>query len=317
MSGWDTYQSRIEARGVTKRETLENREIAAIYRKLPDNLSYTTVSLFDCMHGYNIESEEMQEYKKEKKVAIINSDNLNEKYLLTMPREDIENGSLILWMGEHWLVTERDANSTIYTRVKMVQCNHLLKWVSADHKIIKQWCIIEDGTKYLTGEYEDKRFIAARGDTRIYMELARNRESLKLNRTSRFIIDDDDSPVPLAYDLTKPLKLGGSFNQRGVFKFVLTETALTDNDDTVHHIADYYKHFPRQPWGEGTEPTAPGATYAVQTPEPTQPDDEPTGDPSGDTPGGTGGTDEPSPEPQTEDPPAAGTGQTGGKRVWL
>ena len=51
------------------------------------------------------------------------------------------------WMDNYWLITERDADTTVYTRAKMIQCNHLLKWVSDDNTIHEQWCIIEDGTK--------------------------------------------------------------------------------------------------------------------------------------------------------------------------
>ena len=80
-------------------------------------------------------------------VAIINSDNLNEKYIFSLPDEDIRHGDLIEWMDNHWLVTERDANTTVYTRAKLLQCNYLLKWVSEDHIVHEQWCVIEDGTK--------------------------------------------------------------------------------------------------------------------------------------------------------------------------
>lgn len=65
-------------------------------------------------------------------------------------------GNIIYWDGNYWIVEERDANTTIYTKAKLRQCNHLLKWVDPESKqIIEQWCYIEDGTKYLTGELED------------------------------------------------------------------------------------------------------------------------------------------------------------------
>jgi hypothetical protein len=148
-------------------------------------------------------------------------------------------------MDNYWLVTERDVNMTVYTRAKMVQCNHLLRWVSEDDKICEQWCIIEDGTKYLTGEYEDRYFVVTRGDSRIAMTLARNCETVKLNRSNRFIIDDEESTIPLAYLLTKPLKLGWTYNEHGIFKFVLQEVVSTDDDNLDLRIADYYKHFPK------------------------------------------------------------------------
>ena len=243
MNVWDVYQSRANARGDTKRSTQLKREIRTIQGKLPDNLSYQSVIIYDLEHGYNIS----EEYAIEQNVAIINSDNLNEKTIIALPGEDIIHGSLVYWMGNHWLVTERDANTTVYTKAKMIQCNHLLKWVSADDEIIEQWCIIEDGTKYLTGEYEDRNFVVTRGDSRIAMTLARNAETVRLSRSNRFLIDDMESPIPLAYALTKPLKLGWSFNDMGVYKFVLQEVTTTDDDNIELRIADYYKHFEKPP----------------------------------------------------------------------
>jgi len=243
VSVWDTYEERLRVRGGTKRGAVLNREVRTIQKRLPDNLSYQTALIYDLEHGYNIDST----FAANRNVAIINSDNLNEKTIISMPGEDIVHGSLVHWMGNYWLVTERDANTTVYTKAKMIQCNHLLKWVSADDVIIEQWCIVEDGTKYLTGEYEDRNFVVTRGDSRIAMTLARNKETVRLNRNNRFLIDDTESPIKLAYALTKPLKLGGSFNNKGVFKFVLQEVNTTDYDNLELQIADYYKHFSKTP----------------------------------------------------------------------
>lgn len=131
MSVWDIYESRISARGGTKRGAALRRETRMIGTKVKDNLSYQTVTIDDVIQD----------------VAIINSDNLNEKTIISLPGEDIGHGGLVRWMDNYWLVTERDANTTVYTRAKMTQCNHLLKWVSDDNTIHEQWCIIEDGTK--------------------------------------------------------------------------------------------------------------------------------------------------------------------------
>lgn len=131
MSVWDAYSERSARRGSTKRDAAYNREVSYINRKLPDNLSYTTVAIDGI----------------EQDVAVINSDNLNEKMIFSLPGEDIVHGGLVEWMDNRWLVTERDANTTLYARARMVQCNHLLKWVDKDDIIREQWCIVEDGTK--------------------------------------------------------------------------------------------------------------------------------------------------------------------------
>jgi len=232
MGVWDTYEMRSAARGRTARSASLNREVSYLRRKLPDNLSYNEHVPIDGV---------------EQNVAIINSDNLNEKMIYSLPGEDIVHGGLVEWMDNRWLVTERDANTTLYTRARMVQCNHLLKWVDDLDMIHEQWCIVEDGTKYLTGEYEDRNFVVTRGDSRIAVTIARNVSTAKLGRENRFLIDDPETGFMLAYQLTKPLKMGWTYNNRGVYKFVMQEVQTTADDNIYIGIADYYKHFPIVP----------------------------------------------------------------------
>lgn len=117
--------------------------------------------------------------------------------------------------------------------------------------------MIEDGTKYLTGELEDRNFVVTRGDSRVAMTIARNDDTIKFARDMRFLIDDPDSRLKLAYLLTKPLKLGGTYNKCGVYKFVLQEVTSTEDDNHVLGIADYYKYYPREPV-EPSEPNEKG-----------------------------------------------------------
>lgn len=147
MSPWEIYQDRIQAHGGTKRGAGYVREVRTLRDKLPDSLSYHHATIFSPENGFNITEETWRELGDERDVAIINSDNLNEKYIYSLPEEDIELGSLVSWMDNYWLVTERDANTTVYTRAKLLQCNYLLKWIAKDGTIIEQWCAVEDGTK--------------------------------------------------------------------------------------------------------------------------------------------------------------------------
>lgn len=234
MSVWDNYRQRVSALGTTRRDIALRREARYIDRKLPNNLSYQTVT---------IDGEEQN-------VAILRSDNLNEKYIYSMTGGDLTHGGLVYWEENYWLITEKDAANELYTRGIMIQCNYLLKWVSPDGRICEQWCIVEDGTKYLTGEFEDRNFIVTRGDTRMYLTITRTPDTAKFTREQRFLIDDPESPHITAYQLTKPLKVGIVYNGVGVFKFVLQEVATTDNDNTELMIPDYYKYFPRQSMGQ-------------------------------------------------------------------
>jgi len=227
----DEYRRRIESRGRTKREASLIREKRMLNLRVPENLSYHTVTIDDVSQD----------------VAIVNSDNLNEKYIYSLPDQELVLGGLVFWKDNYWLINECDANDTVYTRGKLLQCNHLLKWIDKQGEIHEQWCAVEDGTKYLTGEYEDRLYIAARGDTRIAITIARNEFTAKLAREQRFLIDDPQSNLKLAYLLSKPLKVPLVYNGRGVFKFVLQEVVTTDDDNQELGIADYYKYFPKDP----------------------------------------------------------------------
>lgn len=229
MSQWDSYGSRITLHGSNARDRAKYNLMDRLSRQIPSILSYQDV---------DIDGEP-------RSIVILNSDNLNQKTLCSLPGEDIRHGSLVEWQNHRWLVTERDANTEIYTKCIMLQCNYLLKWVNADGKVVERWCVVEDGTKYLTGEYSDAFFVATRGDSRISVILPKDDETIVLNRDSRFIIDDYNTPDPLAYRLTKPFKLGGSFDENGVVIFVMTECNTEYDDNLDLHIADYYKYFPR------------------------------------------------------------------------
>lgn len=66
---------------------------------------------------------------------------------------------------------------------------------------------------------------------------------MKLNRQVRFLIDDPNSDFKLAYALTKPLKVGLTYNNEGIFKFVMQEVYTIDEDNLELGIADYYKYY--------------------------------------------------------------------------
>lgn len=229
MNPWETYEARNAVRGVTRRDTTLNRAQNRLARKMPQTLSFTDVSVDGVKHS----------------ISVIDTDNLDTKLIFTMPNETVKHGGIVEWEGYHWIITEKDAHSEVYTKAKMRQCNYLLKWVDGQ-SIIERWCIVEDGTRYLSGEMGDREFVVLRGDSRVAVTLPKDEHSLRLGRENRFIIDDYGAPSPLAYRLTKPFKLGGSFDEDGVLHFVMYECNTEDDDNLELHIADYYTHFPRE-----------------------------------------------------------------------
>lgn len=226
MSGiWDSYTARMNAFGTTKRETTFNREQHMLSSKLPDTLSFHTAII----DGVSRE------------IVIHNSDNLNEKTIFSVSPNILHGGGDVYWMNNHWIITELDANHEVYTKAKMIQCNYMLKWINKSGNIVQQWCVIEDGTKYLTGEFEDRNFIVTRGDSRIAMTIARTEDTLEFNRKTRFLVGDPEAGQLLAYTLSKPLKVGWVYNNEGVYKFVLQEVASEDDDNHILGIANSSK----------------------------------------------------------------------------
>jgi hypothetical protein len=229
MNPWDSYCSRIESKGGTKRGAVKRREARSLTRKYTDSLAYHTMMIDGV----------------ERNVAVIDTDNFDTKTLCSMPGEDLPHGGMVEWLDYHWIITARDANNELYTRVTMRQCNHLLRWVSPEKDILQRWSIVEDGTTYLIGEYSDKDFVTTRGDSRVTLILPRDKDTVRLGRDNRFIIDDEDAPNPLAYRLTKPFKLTSVYGGNGIVSFTLMECNTEESDDLERHIANYYNYFPQ------------------------------------------------------------------------
>jgi hypothetical protein len=121
----------------------------------------------------------------------------------------------------------------------MRRCNHILRWISPTTGAIQEkWCVVEDGTKYLIGE-RTKEFLTI-GDGRMAVTIAKDRDTVELCRGLRFLIDDEDSEFVTAYQITKSNKLFNIYHGEGVFRFILNEVQLTDDDNTDLRIADYY-----------------------------------------------------------------------------
>lgn len=234
MDIWESYRNRLD--GVTERDAAIRRTVSYYDRHLPASPSYEPIV---------IDGEKRW-------VAIINSDNYNEKTLITQHGERIFGGELVEFADNYWLVTSVDPRQEIYAKAKLIQCNYVLRWIVDDEygnkKIVEQHCIVEDGTKYLTGEttsnYAENGMVL--GDTRISVTFARNKYTAKIGRKDRFLIDDYGTEHVLSYRVTKPFKFGGVYNEHGAMSFVMQECNTEKDDNLKLHIADYYKYFPRE-----------------------------------------------------------------------
>lgn len=228
MSVWDTYDAQMGAEGRTSRERALKRAKFYINNKVRNSLSYHEVDIDG--HTQNVTILD-----KKEDMAI--------KTICSMPGEALKHGGIVDFANSKWMITELDSNSEVYAKGKMQRCNYLLKWLNDAGDIIEKWCIVEDGTKYLIGE--KTKDIMAIGDARIAITVAKDADTSELCRGKRFLVDDTSSKTPLAYQITKPNKLYNIYNDEGIFRFILNEVELTDNDNTELRIADYYNWRPK------------------------------------------------------------------------
>lgn len=220
MSVWEAYIERISQAG-TMRDALVEQARSSIAQ-----MSYDSPS---CRH---VKIDNVWQY-----ALITHRQEMNEKRICSIPGEHLRHGGVVDFARSKWLITEVDADDEIYDRGIMVRCNYLVRWIGSDGQLKEKWCIIEDGTKYLIGEYAEDTM--AIGDARIAMTIAKDNDTSELCRGARFLIDDLDTNKPLAYQITKPNKLYNVFNGEGVFKFIMNEVQLTKEDNVELRIADY------------------------------------------------------------------------------
>lgn len=235
MSFWSSYEARLRSScgpdGETRRSSSLQHNQDSVRRKLGKSLSYKDVTI-------NGEA---------RKLSVIDvADDYSEKKIYALPGESLAHGGLVEWAGGVWLITEIDPHCELYEEGKMRRCNYYLKWINKEGNIIGRWCVVEDGTKYLIGE--KRADMMTIGDARIAVTVGKDAETSKLYRGMRFLIDDMDAgETVLAYEITKPNKLFNVYNGRGVFRFILNEVNMTDDDNTELRIADYYSWKPKTP----------------------------------------------------------------------
>lgn len=232
MDMWRAYESRYGVPGAStsdvRRSVMMKHTKDRFRRKIVESLSYQEVMLGDkCIS-----------------LSIINdSDNINDKVIYAMPDERLPHGEIVDWAGSKWLITEANALVDPVQSGKMRRCNYRLRWIDDEGMIISKWCVVEDGTKYLIGESDGD--VIGVGDSRLSLVIGKDKDTAKLDRQKRFLIDDPDSNDVLAYRITKPNKLMQVYNGVGAYRFILREESQTDNDNPELRIADYYSWYPK------------------------------------------------------------------------
>jgi len=217
---WANFADRVSSPGGTPRDhAIHNlRQRAAV--QLRHNPSFQTLTI-------NGEVREMAVMSFAKK--------FNVKKLCALPGEHITHGGLVCWKDNHWIVTQVDADDTAYESALMQQCNYRLRWYDSQGQLIEKWCIVEDGTKYLEGLYRFE--MMELGAARIAVTVAKDEDTKALRRGDRFIIADPDADEKLSYRITKPNTLFNIFQDKGIYRYIMTETVVEGEDNKLDSIA--------------------------------------------------------------------------------
>ena len=227
MGVWETYEARVGTTGTQRRQHIKVASQEQFYRKIISNMGYHLVTIDGV----------------EQEIAVVRDAERDEKRIYSMPGETLKHGGLVDFNGVMWLITEKNFDNEFYDNAIMKQCNYQLKWINPDGDIITRWCIVVDGTKYLIGEKSSS--IMAIGDARFAVTMAKDSETKRIRRGQRFLIDDPDAEETLAFQITKPNRFFNLYNGEGVYRYILNEVQLTDNDNVEQGIADYYSWYPK------------------------------------------------------------------------
>lgn len=227
MGVWSTYERRMMIDGTDER--------SRALLQTQTNIASQSVN--------SLSSHKVKINGAEQTVTILNQNgDMSTKKICALPGEALEHGGIVDFASSKWLITEVDANDEVYATGMMRRCNYLLKWLNREGAVVEKWCVVEDGTKYLIGEKAAD--IMSIGDARIAITICKDADTVELSRGKRFLVDDVDSTTVLAYQITKPNKLFNVYNGKGVFRFILNEVNLTDDDNVELRIADYYNWKP-------------------------------------------------------------------------
>lgn len=159
---------------------------------------------------------------------------------LVVPIGTLNTGDYVYYNNRFWLVNEMVDNNKLFETSLMVCCNYLLRWKDDyDGKIKSCWAIIEDGTKYSSGEESNWERIMLI-NVRMNIEIPYNIDTAKLDNDKRLYISKD-SVIPRVYKITKPDNISKSYGVDGTIQYVASSTEYNPlKDNAEMGIADYY-----------------------------------------------------------------------------
>ena len=187
---------------------------------------------------YQPESEAKVNGEPRRLIVSKHKSELTQKDVVAYPGEDIGLGDVVECYGSHWLVTQKDPNTDIYSKGLMELCNTKIRWQNTETlEVVERWVIIRN--PYSTNIKESQTLTTLAGKYEVY--ITKDEESLAVPPDKRFIIGEAGGK-PLVYKLTFPDINAETFDGLGQGILVwnlMSEEDIHGADNLDLMIADY------------------------------------------------------------------------------
>ena len=187
---------------------------------------------------YQPESEATVNGEPRRLIVSKHKSELTQKDVIAYPGEDISLGDMIECYGSHWIVTQKDPNTDIYSKGLMELCNTKIRWQNTETlEIVERWVLIRN--PYSTNIKESQTLTTLNGKYEVY--ITKDAESLAVPPDKRFIIGTAGGK-PLVYKLTFPDINAETFDGQGqgiIVWNLVSEEDIRGSDNLDLMIADY------------------------------------------------------------------------------
>lgn len=186
-------------------------------------------------------------------VHIIN-DTQGRSKLLCKPGEIIKAGSYIKWRDKIYLCTYIENDTSIQYKATIQPCNHKIKWLNDEGKLIERMCIASAKTLYTTGIREEKLIDIP--DGMVGIQIPYDDATKELERDMGFIFNKTKYNITFYNDV----------EYDGLIILICSESGIDRSvDDVENKIANrWIDGIDRLVNDESEEPEEPAGAYIIE-----------------------------------------------------
>lgn len=218
------YFGRLSCKGKTARERMIFDVHRDMMMKAETNPSYKTV---------DVDGEELH-------VLITSTQTVTAKNVVAMPGENFETGSIMIYNGSHWLITQRDLEDDVNIRGKIELCQREVIWQNQETgEIHRRWATVEK--PYYSNITENNVISMSTREFKIQMPY--DEETNKLYIDKRLMLEIVNGE-PKTYKITSIDSMTTRYDRNGEIKgFLVINTEQdqydpsTDNKELM--VCDY------------------------------------------------------------------------------